>query len=207
MAGKKYTIRRVHVGGLARVHDPGVGVLERHLVQGGNEAGLIPHLRGGDLSRSERGVRLGVGAKEAGRAPALHALPPAVAAGPPALAALPGAAGLLTRGTLGGVRVEADPGSHRTVLSPLWGALQDACLRAAGALASLATRSATLAAAFAALLLGRAAASAVPALAATAQSDARKGAVAAGAGTAGGGGGDEGSGRRILRVVGEAQLF
>ena len=100
MAGEKYTIRRVHVGGRARVHDPGVGVLERHLVQGGNEAGLIPHLRGGDLSRSERGVRLGVGAKEAGRAPALHALPPAVAAGPPALAALPGAAGLLTRGTL-----------------------------------------------------------------------------------------------------------
>jgi len=74
VAGEKYTIRRVHVGGRARVHDPGVGVLERHLVQGGNEAGLIPHLRGGDLSRSERGVRLGVGAKEAGRAPALHAL-------------------------------------------------------------------------------------------------------------------------------------
>ena len=102
VAGKKYTIRRVHVGGLARVHDPGVGVLERHLVQGGNEAGLIPHLRGGDLRRGERGVRLGVGAKEAGRAPVLLALPPAVAAGPPALAALPGAAGLLTRGTLGG---------------------------------------------------------------------------------------------------------
>ena len=174
MAGEKYTIRRMHVGGSARVHDPGVGVLERHLVQGGNEAGLIPHLRGGDLRRGERGVRLGVGAKEAGRAPALHALPPAVAAGPPALATLPGAAGLLTRGTLRGVRVEADPGSHWTVLSPQWGALQDAGLRAAGALASLATRSATLAAAFATLLLARAVASAVPALAATARSDPRE---------------------------------
>ena len=66
------------------------------------------------MRRGERGVRLGVGAKEAGRAPALHALPPAVAAGPPALAALPGAASLLTRGTLAGVWVEADPGSHGT---------------------------------------------------------------------------------------------
>jgi len=206
VAGEKYTIRRMHVGGSARVHDPGVGVLERHLVQGGNETGLIPHLRSGDLRRGERSVRLGIGAKKAGSAPALSALPPTVAAGPPALAALPEAAGLLTRGTLGGVRVEAEPGSHRAVLASLRGAL-GAGLRAAIALASLATGSATLATALAALLLGRAAASAVPALDATARSEAREGGAAAETGTAGGGGGDEGSGRRGLRVVGEAQLF
>ena len=206
VAGEKYTIRRMHVGGSARVHDPGVGVLERHLVQGGNETGLIPHLRSGDLRRGERSVRLGIGAKKAGSAPALSALPPTVAAGPPALAALPEAAGLLTRGTLGGVRIEAEPGSHRAVLASLRGAL-GAGLRAAIALASLATGSATLATALAALLLGRAAASAVPALDATARSEAREGGAAAETGTAGGGGGDEGSGRRILRVVGEAQLF
>ena len=41
LTGEKYTIRVVHVGGGARVHDP-AGVLERHLVQGGDEAGLIP---------------------------------------------------------------------------------------------------------------------------------------------------------------------
>jgi hypothetical protein len=42
LTGEKYTICVVHVGGGARVHDP-ARVLERHLVQGGDEAGLIPH--------------------------------------------------------------------------------------------------------------------------------------------------------------------
>ena len=64
-----------------------------------------------------------------------------------------------------------------------------------------------IAAALATLLLGRAAASAAPALAVTARGDARKGGVATGVGAVGGGGGDESSGRRSFRVVGEAQLF
>ena len=37
---EKYTIRVVHVGGGAGVHDP-AGVLERHLVQGGDES-ILP---------------------------------------------------------------------------------------------------------------------------------------------------------------------
>ena len=77
MAGKKYAIRRVHVGGRTRVHDPGVGVLECHLVQGGDETNLIPHLRGGDLHRDERCVSLAVGAEEPKSAPALPAMPEA----------------------------------------------------------------------------------------------------------------------------------
>ena len=183
MAGKKYTIRRVHVGGCARVHDPGVGVLECHLVQGGNETSQIPHLKGGDLRRGERCVSLGVGAEEPRSAPAL--------------AAMPEAAGLLTRGTLGGVRVEAEPGSHGAKGGPLRDALLDA---GAGlrATAALAARTVTLAAALAALLLGCAAASTAPALAVTARGDARKGGAATGAGAVGGGGGDESSGRRVL---------
>jgi hypothetical protein len=98
LVGKEYTIRQVHVASRARVHDPGVGVLERHLIQGGDEDGLIPHLWNGDLRRSECCVSLRVGAENPWSAPTL---PPTVAIGPPALAALPGAASLLTRGTLG----------------------------------------------------------------------------------------------------------
>ena len=41
-AGEEYTIRRRHVGSGASVEDPGVGALKHYLVQGGNEAGLIP---------------------------------------------------------------------------------------------------------------------------------------------------------------------
>ena len=146
--GKEYTIRQVHVASRARVHDPGVGVLERHLVQGCDEAGLIPHLRGGDLRRSECCVSLRVGAENPWSAPTL---PPTVAIGPPALAALPGTASLLTRGTLGGVRVEADPGSHGMELGAL---LSTSTVLLGRVLTTLV-----------ALLLGRAAASAAPALA------------------------------------------
>ena len=45
LTGEEYTIQVVHVGGGARVHDP-AGVLECHLGQGGDEAGLIPQWSG-----------------------------------------------------------------------------------------------------------------------------------------------------------------
>ena len=77
LTGEKYTIRVVHVGGGARVHDP-AGVLERHLVQGGDEAGLIPH-RGRRWRCGE--VGLWVGTHEALVAPTLAALLPAAGLG------------------------------------------------------------------------------------------------------------------------------
>ena len=40
--GKKNTVVGGHVGCRSAVHDPGVGPLNRHLVEGGNQAGLIP---------------------------------------------------------------------------------------------------------------------------------------------------------------------
>ena len=65
--GQEYTIRGRHVGSGTGVEDPGGRPLEGHLVQGGNEAGLIPAAmllrrwrRGvGELGGGERRVRLG----------------------------------------------------------------------------------------------------------------------------------------------------
>jgi hypothetical protein len=73
LTGEEYTIRIVHVGGGAGVHDP-AGVLERHLVQGGDEAGLIPHWSGWSCRwscwrGSEDGVGLRTGAQDALAAP------------------------------------------------------------------------------------------------------------------------------------------
>ena len=39
--GKKNTVVGGHVGCRSAVHDPGVGALNRHLVEGGDQAGLI----------------------------------------------------------------------------------------------------------------------------------------------------------------------
>lgn len=41
-AREEYTIRGVHVGGSTGVQDPGVGALDRHLLQGGDQPSLIP---------------------------------------------------------------------------------------------------------------------------------------------------------------------
>jgi len=67
--GQKYTIRGRHVSCGTGVEDPRGGPLERHLVQSGDEAGLIPAallLRrwsggrsAGELGGGERGVGLG----------------------------------------------------------------------------------------------------------------------------------------------------
>ena len=76
--GQKYTIRGRHVSCGTGVEDPGVGPLEVHLVQGSNEAGLIPaagllrRRRGqtvGELGGGEGGVGLRVGAEDTGAPP------------------------------------------------------------------------------------------------------------------------------------------
>ena len=57
--GQKYTIRGRHVSCGTGVEDPGVGPLEGHLVQGSDEAGLIPAiglLRRGGAAQSENWV-------------------------------------------------------------------------------------------------------------------------------------------------------
>ena len=82
------------------VHDPGVGPLDRHLVEGGDQACLIPPAwspirrgtgRAGELRRREGGVRLW---GDHGRRTTL----------------------LWLGGPLGGPRVEADPGSDASIV-------------------------------------------------------------------------------------------
>ena len=59
MVGKEYTIRGAHVRGSTGVQYPGMLILESHLVQRGDEAGLVPHgSRLGDLERCEGHGRL-----------------------------------------------------------------------------------------------------------------------------------------------------
>ena len=59
MAGKEYTIRGAHVRGSTGVQYPWMLILESHLVQRGDKAGLVPHgSRLGDLERREGRRRL-----------------------------------------------------------------------------------------------------------------------------------------------------
>ena len=106
LTGDEYTIRVMHVGGGAGVHDP-AGVLERHLVQGGDEAGLIPQWSGWSWRRgSEDGVGLRIGTHDAlvtVRGPAAGAV-----------ALLPAAA-WRRNAALEGPWVVAEPGSHGAV--------------------------------------------------------------------------------------------
>ena len=111
---EEYTIQVVHVGGGARVHDPSK-VLERHLVQGGDEAGLIPHWSGWRCRRcSEDGVGLRACTHEAQavvRVPAARA--GALLPAPRASALLPAAA--WWSAALGGQGDVAEPWSHGAV--------------------------------------------------------------------------------------------
>ena len=92
------------MGGGAGVHDP-ARVLERHLVQGGNEAGLIPHRCWWRCSE----VRLRVGAHEPLVTPALGiwVLPARARALQPVA--------MWRRTALGGPGGVAEPGHHGAV--------------------------------------------------------------------------------------------
>ena len=131
LTGEEYTIRVVHVGGGAGVHDP-AGVLERHLVQGGDEAGLIPQWSGWSWRRgSEDGVGLRIGTHDALAAPALVAMR-GPAAG--AVALLPAAA-WRRNAALEGPWVVAEPGPHGAV-APLLSTAAALLPASAGALAA-----------------------------------------------------------------------
>lgn len=185
LTGEEYTIRIVHVGGGAGVHDP-AGVLERHLVQGGDEAGLIPHWSGWSCWRwSEDGVGLRTGAHDA------LATVRGPAAG--AVALLPPAA-WRRDAALEGPWVVAEPGPHGAV-APLLSTAAALLPASAGALAAPA-----------ALFLAALALLAAPG-ALGGSAGGHRGRAAPWRSAGGARGGHHGRCSRGLLVVGEAQLF
>ena len=187
----EYTIQIVHVGGGAKVHDP-ARVLERHQVQGGDEAGLIPHSSGWSCWRgSEDGVGLRTGAHDALAAPALVTVRgPATGA----VALLPPTA--WRRNTaLEGPWVVAEPGPHGAV-APLLSTAAALLPASTGALAAPA-----------ALFIAALALLATPGALGSSASGHRGGGAAPWRSAGGARGSHHSKCSRGLLVVGEAQLF
>jgi hypothetical protein len=178
---EEYTIRRRHVAGGARVHHPAALSLKGELVQGGDEAGLVPVRRGGrHLERCKGGMRLRLRLGSDAQDSCARSTPPALSA----WASL--------RRAIGG---EAEPGARRL----------------AARLLPLVSRSTGLFVVVAALLLLAAAAVSAAAFAIASAAcrcllGTSRGATAARA-RAGGGGSEESSGGRRLDLVGEAELL
>jgi hypothetical protein len=177
--GEEYTIRRRHVAGGAGVHHPAALSLKGELVQGSDEAGLVPVRRGGrHLERCEGGVRLRLGS---------DAQDSCARSTPPALSAWAS-----LRRAIGG---EAEPGARR-----LAARLRPLVSRCASMFAVVAAFLLLAAAAVSTVAFAIAAAACRCLLRTS------RGAAAARA-RAGGGGGKESCGGRRLDLVGEAELL